>query len=277
MMNGKLNRTLKLAGLTAAISVVALAGSVRAEPTLQLYIEGATYDSTTETWTFTAPSSPSGMSLRLWAIGNTTKGSILDVKLAAAYDSSLGDLGISLTPSTTGGYGGFTDPSTPVAPTDNGRQVGGVPKLYDGKDLPKHGEYGDDVAWEEFLLGDFTLEDSPLGDFNGSGFPTGTLSDKKFSQINVYDILITNEFGGTPDDAVVHFDLYNHVQSKNKGIFAPFSHDAEGEGGSPPAPPSTTPPVSVPVPAPGLAGLIGLAGLATYNGVKRRLGRPRGR
>ena len=42
-------------------------------------------------------------------------------------------------------------------------------------------------------------------------------------QINVYEVSVTNASG-----QLVHFDLYNHIDGKNKAKakFAPFSHDA---------------------------------------------------
>jgi VPDSG-CTERM motif len=212
------------AGLVA-LSLLLAPPSAQAIPLLQLYIEGATYDSTSETWVANFSSSDT---LRLWAIGNVTgpgsKGSIFDVKLALAYDVADSPT-ITLTPSATGGYGGFTDPSTPGAATFiQTKTDGSVPKLGDGSNLASHGEYGAGTAWSEYGLGNFTLSDSPSGDFISS-FPTPGANG---FQINVYDITIT----GTDS---VHFDLYDHYQSKqgakvvNKYVFAPFSHDAEGE------------------------------------------------
>jgi hypothetical protein len=61
----------------------------------------------------------------------------------------------------------------------------------------------------------------------GDVFPT--LFTSNAAQINVYDVLIS----GLGDGDIVHFDLYNHVQAKGKAsskyVFAPFSHDGEGE------------------------------------------------
>ena len=68
-------------------------------------------------------------------------------------------------------------------------------------------------------------------------------------QINVYDISVTNGSG-----QVVHFDLYNHLDAKNKAKakFAPFSHDAH----------------IVPEPASGIVWL--LVGLTTSAGLAWR-------
>lgn len=205
-----------------------LAGSAKAVPLLQLYVEGATYDQETETWI--ADFSGTGK-VRLWAIGNVAgeggKGTIHDVKLAIAYSTGAVTPSFSFVSSTTNGYGGFSDSSEPlpiVAPSQIGTD-GSIPKLSDGRDLPSHGEYGPGTSWQEFLLGDFSMTDSPTGDFTGA-FPT-TFSASG-SQINVYEITIS----GTTQ---VHFDLYDNVQSKNKAraVFAPFSHDA-GSGATVP-------------------------------------------
>jgi hypothetical protein len=95
-----------------------------------------------------------------------------------------------------------------------------VPLLGDGSALPSHGEYGADTWWQEYSLGDYTSSDSPMADFIDA-FPTTLYAGA--GQINVYEISVSGYTG------VVHFDLYNHVQARNKikYKFAPFSHDAE--------------------------------------------------
>jgi hypothetical protein len=232
-----------------AVSVLTLAQPAQAVPVLQLYIEGATYDAATESWHATIPAS--GV-IRLWAIGNVSgpgsHGTISNVRLAVAYGA--GDTpAVTLTPSTTGGFGGFADPSTPSAPTYiQTRTDGSVPTLSDGTSLPQHGEYGPGTAWQEFRLGNFTLADSPTGDFINA-FPTSPASGG--SQINVYEITVT----GTD---FVHFDLYDGIQTgrKARAVFAPFSHDADG-GGRVPEGGST-------------AIMLGL-GLLGFAGLRRRL------
>ena len=94
--------------ITCAL-VLGLVVSNRAEaiPILQLYIEGGTYNTSTESWEVTLPSS-SG-TFRLWAIGNVAQhGSILDVRMAFAFSEADLGMGLTLTQSTTGGYGGAT-------------------------------------------------------------------------------------------------------------------------------------------------------------------------
>ncbi len=293
-----------LTTLLASALLLVAADRSPGETVLQLYIEGATYDAVTESWTKTV-ASDGGDALRLWAIGNT--GAVLgntihDVKLAIAYsqlertgydagdetptsDNGLtpdSDLFFSLAGSTTGNYGGFTDPAEPpvsnmttgdwgelgVAPDADvpgffgfGLE-GTVPVLGDGRPLPAHGEYGPGVVWQEFLLGDFDQVDSYIADFNGDleiPVPTG-----KMGQISVYEVQVSraerDENGNlTPLDenlhgVELHFDLYNHVEGKNKAkiVFAPFSHDADGTTTYIPAPSALVGLLSM--------GLVGLAG-----------------
>jgi hypothetical protein len=229
-------------------AIVAFTGSAWGIPALQLYVEGATYDETTESWVVTDGDGP----IRLWCIGNTegpgSHGDILNVRLAIAYYSADAPVAIGITPSTTGGYGGFTDPSTPSAPTLIQTVTdGSVPQLSDGGDLPSHGIYGEGVDWQEFALGDFTQNDSPIADFIGEFPTTGLHADE--GQINVYEIDVSGADW-------FHFDLYDSTQSPTRAVFAPFSHDAEG-GGNPP------------VPEPGTVALVGL-GIVAFAASRRK-------
>ncbi|WP_404385234.1 choice-of-anchor N protein [Caenispirillum salinarum] len=227
-----MNRMLMLAG-TLLTALLVAAAPARAEPALQLYIEGATYDTTTETWVFSGTDP-----FTLWAIGYVDHtGPITNVRLSAVYDKSVitGPVSISLTPVLTEGYGGFTDPSYAANP-DYLQTVGdgSTPVLGDGSYLPNHGEYGADKEWQEFGLGDFTLTDSPIGDFMTT-VPDGTDPNKQDkAQINAYQIVVS----GLEAGSFVHFDLYDTIISGNKAraIFAPFSHDAEGDPNGIPAP-----------------------------------------
>jgi hypothetical protein len=260
----------------AALFVALAAGKAHAIPILQLYVEGATYNTTTESWDYTAPGSSTGESFRIWTIGNISgqggKGPIDDVKLSAVYDIAVGDITITLTPTRVGGDGDytasngytFTDQNTPVAPTrslttDTFAEIlateGTTPLLGDGETpLPAHGEYGDDRIWQEFQLGDFNLADAPIGDFISS-FPQPSTGGPK-AQINVYDVVVTGDFGEHP--FTIHFDLYNHIGGENhaKYKFAPFSHDAGGE-------PGDDVNVNI-VPEPASASLFGLACLSVF-------------
>ncbi len=224
------------AGLAVALVLLSAARSAEAVPILQLYMEGGVYNPVTESWEITPAGSSSGAPFRIWTIGNISgpggAGSIYNVRLAAVYDQSVGDITINLTPALMGGagaYGGFTDaslPSTPVLVQGPTGTAGTVPILGDGKSLPSHGEYGSGRVWQEFALGNFTTANSQIGDFIG-GFPTP--SSNLAAQINVYEVSVTGDFGQHP--FTIHFDLYDTVYAKNHGKskFAPFSHDADGD------------------------------------------------
>ena len=211
-----------------------------AVPILQLYLEGGTYNDQTESWELTPPGSSAGEPFRLWAIGNVggpgEKGAIENVRLSAAFSNDAYNAGLtisSINGSTTGGYGGFYDPSEPasiVNPSLAEVHFGGTPTLGDGTSLPTHGIYGPDTVWQEFALGDFTLMDSPVGDFIDA-FPTDLKPNA--GQINVYEISVLNGHGFT-----VHFDLYDTIVASNHSKFAPFSHDADGDANIVPEPSS---------------------------------------
>lgn len=228
-----------------ALFLVVAPLTAQAEPILQLYVEGATYDATTESWVSTGPS------FTLWVIGNTGwNGTIHDVRMSVAYDESE-TVNLSFTPSTTGNLGNFTDPSTPAAPTYLQTVTdGSAPLLGDGSSLPPHGIFNQPgVDWHEFALGDFTLTDSPLADFINA-FPANPTKLNQ-AQINVYDVEIT----GTA--SLVQFDVYDHVAGRNNVYykFAPFSHNAETG--------------DTPVPEPGSV-LLCAVGLAGWAAVRRR-------
>lgn len=231
-----------LALLTVAFAVLT-ASSAFAFPELQIYIEGASYDDLTQTWTLESTGS-----LRLWAIADVgAKGPILDVKLSIAYASGLTPT-FGLTGSTTGGYNGFGDPSAASNPTFSQTVTdGSSPVLGDGADLPSHGIYGEGTSWTEYKLGDFTLTDSYIADFSGAT-DTPVPHASKIGQINVYDI----DFSGVAAGTAFHFDLYDHYYNRNENavyVKAPFSHDGE----------------TTAVPEPGTLALLGMgaAGLAT--------------
>ena len=193
--------------LLALFGLVVLAGPAQAVPELQLYIEGAQYDGSTQTWVTTSND------FKLWVIGNVgAHGSIFDCHLTAAYLT--GEVGtITITGSTTAL---LTDPSVSANPIlDNSVGADGtVPVTELGESLPKHGIYGPGTSFKQYDLGHMTLVDSPIGDFT-SGYPASFPST---GQINVYDVHIT---GYTS----VHFDAFNHLMSANKSLKAPFSHD----------------------------------------------------
>jgi hypothetical protein len=183
-------------------------------PTLQLYIEGSTYDPIDESWVITTDDS-----FILWVLGDIESfGTIYDVKLAAAFSSSESGT-ITITPwtVTAGLLPSPGDTSIPSDPTFYGSGTDIAPTTGSGALLPSHGIYGSGISWNTYALGDFTLTDSPIGDFIDT-FPSDFPST---GQINAYAIDID---GFT----TVHFDAFDHVvlnNNKVKYIKAPFSHD----------------------------------------------------
>jgi hypothetical protein len=183
-----------------------LAASAHAVPVLQIYIEGATYDTDTETWVVSQPE------FDLWVIGDVdAHGTIFDVKLVASFFGLSGSM--TLTPTTTTL---IADPSTPGATVLSTSGTGGHTTL------PDHGIFNDAtmVGWQDYCIGDMSLLDSPIADFNGSeSFPT-TFPDN--GQVNVYHVVVD---GWTK----VHFDAYgetiNTANGKKSFWKSPFSHD----------------------------------------------------
>jgi hypothetical protein len=205
--------------ILAAAGLLFLApASSYAIPTLQLYIEGSSYDSSTETWTIDSSN------FKLWVLGETDQfGTIFDVNLVVAHlAGETGSISFTPTTATAGLLPAPGDASTPGAPVLNGSGSGTAPITGDGSALPSHGIFGAGTDWDTYLLGDFSLQDSPIGDYTTGACPGAGCTWPALGQINVYDVAVTGY-------SAVHFDAFDHVisGSKTKYVFAPFSHDAE--------------------------------------------------
>jgi len=224
-------------GLTSALRIflfswlalLLMTGTARAIPVLQLYIDGATYDSTTQTWVIDTTDS-----FDLWVIGDVgSYGDILNVSLSAAVSSSESGTitltkTIAATPNDLPPPGDTTESPEPM-PLNGGSASadGTIPMLTDGSLLPPHGIYGPGTKFFEWDLKNFTETISPIGDFIDD-FPTIFPS---LGQINVYEVNVSGF-------SIVHFDAYDEINfdaydeingGNNPGDFkfAPFSHDAE--------------------------------------------------
>jgi hypothetical protein len=239
--------------IALTVALLALATPALAIPSLQVYIDGAVYNTDHETWV------QDGSPFDLWVLGNVDgpggHGAIDGVRLTLSFSGSGGT--VTMTPKTTTTV---VDPSTPPAPSFLQSGTG------EHSFLPAHGIFNDDNMdhWEDFVIGDFTATDSPMADYISSvptTFYPGT------GQINVYSVTVTGW-------ERVHFDAYNTVldtkckggknpvctTSEERDQFAPFSHDA---GGAP----------SQVVPEPTALLLVGVGMLVLGRAISRQRGR----
>ena len=170
--------------------VTAFCGIVKpaeAVPPLQLYAEGAIFDSLTETW---ISSSLADFDLQVIGANNL----IEDVYLAIAVP--------------TGETGTITVNSTVIGPFTFGTPITG-----DGSYLPTHGIYPADFA--TYFMGDFGLVETV---YNMQPGETGSaLGEIKTASISI------SGYSWAHFDAYDHI----LSASKIKYVFAPFSHDAE--------------------------------------------------
>ena len=170
--------------ITAFCGIVKPAEAV---PALQLYVEGAIFDSLTETWIF---SSLADFDLQVIGANNV----IEDVYLAIAVP--------------TEETGTITVNSTTIGPFTSGTPITG-----DGDSLPSHGIYPTDFA--TYFMGDFGLIETVYDMQPGE---TGSA----LGEIKTVSIAISG-YSWAHFDAYDHI----LSESKIKYVFAPFSHDAE--------------------------------------------------
>lgn len=195
----------KYLGITL-LAVTAFCGLIKpaeAVPSLQLYAEGAIFDSLTETW---VSSSVTPFNLQVIGANNV----IENVYLAIAVP--------------TGETGIVTIDSTIFDSTIIGSFTYGTPITGDGTALPTHGIYPTDYA--TYIMGDFGLIET-VYDMQPGG--TGSA----LGEIKTVSVSISGY-------SWVHFDAYDHIYSKSsiKYVFAPFSHDAESSTSPVPEPAS---------------------------------------
>ncbi len=195
--------------LLGLLPLVFLVPSAFAVPNLQLFIPGATYDPTTETWV------TGSNDFDLWVeAGNLDKGQIFNIFLTAALAPGVSPVDGALE---------ITNLQTNVAKTFNvGDYFFGTPPPGNSQ-LPPHGIFP--TNYTQLLVTNETS--APFVDVfdnvDGGGPTPGNIF--QFHVHTTYDF--------------VHFDAYGYIQDPTgKFIFAPFSHDAQKSG--PPIPEPAT-------------------------------------
>lgn len=201
--------------ILSAILVLAFGSTSQAIPDLQVWIDGATYDESTQTWVTGATT------FDLYIIGTA---GLTDVKVSMA----LGDYAEFDDPNAAGvsvsGVGAYNPWVWGYAPSTF------FPDTWDGgsSDLAKHGIF---PAWfTEFNAGDFAdmggLGNTNQDDANLNSepfwFPTDGYigSSNHRGEFKKFTITLSNT-------GAVHFDAYTLLSSGKIDKFAPFSHDAE--------------------------------------------------
>ena len=217
--------------LLIIIGLVTFYSSAYAIPTLQLDIEGGTYDSTTQT--IIAPGNPFTLyALLIPNLKNTlTDYYYISAAIVPKLTQPGGTLGTfslngdDITKFPGNGYG-------TVAVT--GEMVYGVPPLetivtlqgWDKGDLPRHGIYETYFAEFEFQFNSNQISPYNTQDraISGGLIPT--------SGNGMYYVTFNVDTANLVAGYEIHFDLYNTKLKSGVDIdvtqFAPFSHDAEG-------------------------------------------------
>jgi hypothetical protein len=191
--------------LTAAILTMAMASSAMAVPSLQLYIDGGSYDDLTQTWV------TNSNSFDLWVVAanldHKNNGTIYDIGLVAALgkDTDPNSGSLSITPeggAATNYIGADFNWGTPPA----------------ADPLPGHGIYPTNFV--DFSVAASTPTDDSMWEEVQDYVPGGGGGTDDAGFIYKYSISTTYE--------AVHFDAYGFYDDGfGRRMFAPFSHDAE--------------------------------------------------
>jgi hypothetical protein len=226
-----------------------------AEPELQLYVEGATYNTNNSTWTI---NSSIGDSIRLWVIGNSRNPLGVHLELASptvdgmTFTITPDRIGGTGTYTTPGGSSPFSDSGLPAAPTLGATGTGQPPDIHQ-----PHGIYGPNVTWHQILLGNFTADNTHIADFSGTS-PINPGSH--IGTIFAYDITFTGAAPGATFPNPVNIDgAFSPYGANDK---APFSHTARGSFGGPGG---VFPPSPVPEPSTMAIAVLGTLGFVGFN------------
>ena len=200
-----LSRSKSILALAALLVCVVCAPAAMAIPALQIYIPESVYDTSLETWVITEND------FEIWVVGDVGHyGDILNVDLAASWYGTSGS--VTITPSNP------LDP-VPVLDLDPELDRPG----YAG--LLNHEEFKNADGHTYWTLGDFTSTDDVIQNYQPGTNDFGTGEIKKYMvHVSGYE--------------AVHFDAFDHyftgsgAHQQANYVFAPFSHDATGEGGS---------------------------------------------
>jgi hypothetical protein len=210
--------------LIAGVILLGLSFQAHAIPDLQIYIPGATYDTSTETWIINS------YDYELWVIGSNVD--INDVKFAAAVPTNEeGTIDVTWTQGILNETGlvskvpGYNDSLSETATYASDQGISfteyGTPTMGNGKSLPGHSVFPS--SYYEYWIGDFGLTDTVHNYIPGDEW-----SDEASGEIKKFDIHVS---GYTWVD-IAAYDHYIHSKNGAKSVFTPFSHD----GGAIPEP-----------------------------------------
>lgn len=180
-----------LAALFAGLIVLGAPTLAHATPVLQVYMEGSSYNTDTESWELTSTDGTANVQVLVTLDEGET---LSDVVLYVAFDSANTGASVSLIDEGGASVSSTTGTGTPSS-------------------LSSHGIYGSDSTYVAFDLGDFTVTTDVVCNMtDGDGCTSG--------DARTYALTFTGITGS------VHLDA-SGVNDKGRIKFAPYSHDAD--------------------------------------------------